>query len=448
VSIYFPQVEELYYEEYERGSPLPRLTRWADFLNSYYDAEATAITRPGIADLRLSDTLASVNSPTTLAGTVSGEDIAYVFSFIGIPNASRDTVDLISVDFVYPPGATPNGDVPNWEAGSYDLQLDWDATNWFLSNGSESIELLLGPVKYGTNFYGVEGVYTSQSTGEEIDAGMIFSVSQGQGTLTRVWGFPRATGNQEPQPYELIPVAGDSFTVYTRSYTDTGADLEPGRVQGQTITFGDAPLTASLGATLSGEYVMGFLVRDIAGGFSYDFLDVTVDNSGASNLPVPPGGISGPGAQAGYLAYTNALLGFQLEHPEAWSAFDTGREKIVFYDDAAQDGVFFSVDLYSLGLDEQAANSDILRQLLDLVLETAEGELRAEEQPFNAAGREGRSIEYVYRNQAGGLSYVVAIAVTNPDTGRTYLITAEAPEESFDAQLDLFNTILGTLTIE
>ncbi len=448
LSIYFPQISELYIDVYERGSPLPRLTGWSDFLQEFYSAGDTFVARPTVSDLLLSDSTVSVNSPVSLTGTVAGDDIAYIFSFIGIPNASRDTVDLISVDFIYPPGATPNGDVPSWEAGQYQLRLEWGATNWYLSNGSEEIEVLLGPVKYGTNFYGVEGVYTSQATGEQIDAGLIFSVSQGQGTLTRIWGFPRAAGKQEAQPYELMPQPGDTFTAFTRSYTDNGGELTPGLVQGQTITFGEQPLTANLGATISGEYVMGFLVRDIAGGFSYDYVDITVDNSGANNQPVPPGGVSGLGSLPGYLAYNNPLLGFRLEHPEAWEAYDTGRDKIVFYDEDAGDGVYFSVDVYVMGMEEQAANSDILRQLIELTQETAEGELRAAEEPFNAGGREGRKIEYVYRNQAGGLSYVVALAVTSPESGRTYLITIEAPEEIFDAQLEIFNNILGTFEVD
>jgi hypothetical protein len=448
LSIYFPQVTELYIDEYERGSPLPRLTGWADFLQEFYTAGDSFVARPTVGDLLVSDSTVSVNSPVSLTGTVTGDDIAYIFSFIGIPNASRDTVDLISVDFIYPPGATPNGDVPSWEAGQYDLRLEWDATNWYLNNGSEEIEVLLGPVKYGTNFYGVEGVYTSQATGEQIDAGLIFSVSQGQGTLTRIWGFPRSTGKQEPQPYELIPEPGDSFTAFTRSYTDSGGELTPGRVEGQTITFGDQPLTANLGGTVSGEYVMGFLVRDIAGGFSYDYVDITVDNSGANNQPVPPGGVSAPGSQAGYVTYDNAPLGFRLEHPELWEPYDTGRDKIVFYDEDAQDGVYFSVDVYSMGMEEQAANSDILRQLVELTQETAEGEIRAPEEAFSAGGRDGRKVEYVYRNQAGGLSYVVAIAVTSPESGRTYLVTIEAPEENFDAQLEIFNTILESFEVD
>ncbi|MBX0328733.1 FHA domain-containing protein [Oscillochloris sp. ZM17-4] len=276
LSIYFPQLADLYVDAYERGSPLPRATRWADFLKGFHSAGDTAVTTPTISGLQIDSTLVSTNAPVTLSGALSGSDIAYVFSFIGIPNASRDTVDLIYVDYILPPGAAPGDDSPVWPDGQFNLSLTWDATSWYLSNGQSQIEALLGPVKYGSNFYGVEGVYTSQATGEQIDAGLIFNVQGDAGDLVRIWGFPK--NKQDSQPYELKAAPGDTFTAYTRSYTDTGGSLDPARVQGQTITFGDTPLSASYGPTLSGDYVMGFLVRDIAGNFSYDYVDVTVDN--------------------------------------------------------------------------------------------------------------------------------------------------------------------------
>ncbi|NJN17137.1 MAG: FHA domain-containing protein [Oscillochloris sp.] len=449
LSIYFPQLADFYYDAYERASPLTRLTNWHEFLQAFHGAADSAIQRPTISNLQIDDALVTINSPATLTATVDGADIAYVFSFIGIPNSTRDTVDLVYVDFVYPPGAAP-GDAPEWNDGSYDLRLNWDATSWYLSNGSEEIEVLLGPIKYGATFYGVEGVYTSQATGEEIDAGLIFQVSQGRGTLVRIWGLPKASGKQEPQPYELKPAPGDTFTAVTRSYTDAGERLELGRVRGQTITFGEQPLTAAIGPTLSGEYVMGFLVRDIAGNFSYDYVDVVVDNSGAGGPVAPPPAPEGqPGGQAGYLAYSNPGLGFTIDYPESWEPFDTGSDKIVFYNAVADEGIYFSVDVYSLNeSDSDAANREILRQLADLIGRTDGGEIRVEEEEFNTAGLDGRKLEYVYANERGGLSYVAAVALTSPNSERTYLLTIEAPEESFDNQIDIFNTMLESLVIE
>ena len=279
LTIYFPQTEEQYLAAYERGSPLPRQTRWADFLKAFPTASQTAVTKPTISDLQLSAGTVSGDQPVTLSGNLGGQDIAYVFWFIGTTNTAGDTVDLINVDFLYPPGAMPdNGTVPNWTAGEHPVSREWNASTWYLSNGNDDIEVLLGPTKYGTTYYGVEGVYTSKETGEKIDAGLIFTVSAGQGTLARIWGFPRGDRAQEPQPYELKPVAGDTFTAYLRSYTDTGTSLKPAPVEGQTITFGTAPLTVHQAPITNGAYVMGFLVRDIAGNYSYDYVNVTVKN--------------------------------------------------------------------------------------------------------------------------------------------------------------------------
>lgn len=152
--------------------------------------------RPTISNLVINREVVSVNTPAHLTGTVAGSDIAYVFQFIGIPNDRRDTVDLIQVDFIYPPGTIPGNQVPNWDAGEYNLRLSWDATSWYLNNGKDSIEVLLGPIKYGSEFYGVEGIYTSTATGEKINAGLIFSIQGSEAQLVRIWGFPAAPVNR------------------------------------------------------------------------------------------------------------------------------------------------------------------------------------------------------------------------------------------------------------
>lgn len=280
ISIYFPDRSEYFHDAYLRASPLPRNTSWDTFLDTFYEAGLVAVTRPEIGDLRLSASSVSQDEPVTLEGVVSGQDIAYVFSFIGIPNASRDTIELIYVNFIYPPDSIVTlGDQPVWDEGSYNLRLRWNANNWYMSNGRDKIEVLLGPIRYGSDLFGVEGVYTSQATGEQIDAGLIFKVSDNQGTLERIWGFPRNRDNrQEPQPFELTPSPGDTFTAYMRTYTDTGSELEPGSVEGNTITFTDQALTVGFDATINGDYVMGFLVRDIAGNFNYAYEDIRVVN--------------------------------------------------------------------------------------------------------------------------------------------------------------------------
>ncbi|WP_299755617.1 clostripain-related cysteine peptidase [uncultured Chloroflexus sp.] len=445
LSIYFPQLANLYAEAYERASPTPRATAWEEFLTTYYQASSTVVQRPTIRDLAINRDVVSVNAPASLTGTLAGSDIAYVFQFIGIPNDRRDTVDLILVDFIYPPGAAPGSQVPNWSDGEFSLRLNWDATNWYLSNGNDSIEVLLGPIKYGFEFYGVEGIYTSTATGEQINAGLVFAIQGNEAQLLRVWGFPRTAGKQEPQPFELFPRAGDTFTAYYRSYTDTGSGLEANRFEGQTITFGDAPLKAVRGPTLSGDYVMGFLVRDIAGNYHYSYVDVAVDNT---NVPTTPGGGVAPpagAAQTGYQRYEGALS-FAIDYPQNWRAFDTGNDRIIFSNRAVDDGVYVVVDVYKFVDDDPTVATRTLMAELKTVV-NQQGELRVDVTDFQIAGLNGLKLEYTYPLDQGGNSYVVAVIVTSPNTLWTYLIMFEAPESGFDSQLELFNAMLSSLVI-
>ncbi len=446
LSIYFPQLANLYVEAYERVSPLPRATAWNDFLATYYQAGEAAVQRPTIRDLLVNRSEASIDAPVSLTGTVAGSDIAYVFQFIGIPNERRDTVDLLLVDFIYPPGAAPGSQIPNWEAGEYSLRLNWDASNWYLSNGSDTIEVLLGPIKYGLEFYGVEGIYTSTATGEQINAGLIFSLQGNEAQLIRIWGFPRVAGKQDPQPFELTPRAGDTFTAYYRSYTDTGSALEASRFEGQTITFTDAPLKAIRGPTLNGDYVMGFLVRDLAGNYHYDYVDITVNNRNLTAPTAPPVAPPASGsAPAGFQRY-EGVLGFTLAYPQNWRAFDTGNDRIIFSHRDANDGVYVVVDVYKdIDNDPAVANRVLMDELQRLVEQN--GEIRAGVTNSRLAGLDGLKIEYTYPVSQGGVSYVAAIVVTSPTTRWTYLVMVEAPETDFNSYLDLFNTILDSLVI-
>jgi hypothetical protein len=324
------------------------------------------------------------------------------------------------------------------------VSVTWSGTQWGLTSGDQTIPVLLGPVKYGTNLYGVEGVYTVQGTGEQIDAGLLFRFDGSAPVLQTIYGFPKGT-KQEAQPYEIKPTAGDAFTAQIRTYTVSGGQLRPGVVQGDTLTFGgDTPSLTRLPAP-SGGYVAGLLVRDISGRFSYQYQDITVDNSGAGpNAPLnPTPAPSSGGAQV----YQSAELRFRLEYPQGWETLDTGNSQIYVYDPASSGQVFISVDVYSLN--ESAAQSN--RQLLDSFIESVEKQAdgqRGDEREVTLAGLEGPSIAYSYTSEEGVRYSGVAIVVTSPNTGLSYLLSVQAPEDEFQGRTETFDAILSSLVID
>jgi hypothetical protein len=268
LSIYFPQAIEAMPAIYDQASPLARQTSWARFVRAFLLAGDTSVTIPKLTNLQ-----AALNpaGQVALQGTLVGRDIASVYFFVGVPNADRSAVTLFDVDALTPPG----GATPSWGDGAHALRQDWAAQQWGLDNGTDQIRVLLGPAKIGSDLYGVEGQYAAQGDPTLVDAALLFQIQNGTATLQSVYGFPRGQG-RAAQPLEIQPAEGDRFIAQIRTYTVSGERLVPGWVSGETITFGATPLRAVRLPAPAGAYVAGFLVRDIAGNFSYQYRDIRV----------------------------------------------------------------------------------------------------------------------------------------------------------------------------
>ena len=219
--------------------------------------------------------------------------------------------------------------------------------------------------------------------------------------------------------------------------------------QGETITLGDEPLSAFQVPADNGDYVAGFLVRDISGHFNYQYGDITVDNAGAG--PVNPGGqtapTAGPGAQSGTLAFASKELGFELEYPAAWKTLDSGNSQVYFYDAADQSATFVSVDVYEAQQSPDTANQTLLAQYAEALGKERDFQ-RDEAKPFQLAGEPGQSFKYTYTDKNGNALSGIAITITSPTSKRSYLVTAQALASNFDSQTGTFDAVLKSMRIE
>ncbi|MCS7290596.1 MAG: clostripain-related cysteine peptidase [Roseiflexus sp.] len=445
LSIFFPQYAQLYPPIYGQGSPLPQQTSWGDFLKAFHTANAGLRSAARIGSLTVSNTIVSVDNPITVEGVVTGDDIAYVFFFAGIPNNDRSGVLLTSIDFLYPPGSVPGSSIPPWTGGSTRLNVNYNGTQWGLTNGQDTIPVLLGPAKYGTPLYGVEGIYTVKRSNERIAAALVFTVESGTPELIAIYGFPK-NQKQEAQPFEIMPVPGDTFTAVIRTYTVKGDRLEPGFVEGDTLTISNQPLAVQRIPMQSGAYVTGFLVRDIAGRFSYQYADINVRNTGAS-ANVPPPVQTSPGTQAGYQLYENPKLGFSIEYPTTWKTLDTGNDQIYFYDPAENGNVFVSVDVYQTGLTPSEAN----QRLLQFFLESLQTQQNFQQRPGNPVllgGEVGPSASYQYTDQNGVAFNGFVAVVTSPRTGLSYLVALQAPTADANRHVETLSAIVDSMKIK
>jgi hypothetical protein len=448
MSIFFPQVAELYPDFYDQASPLPRDTSWANFLKAFHQAGGQQVSAPAIDDLQLSSPTVGFGNPATLQGTVTGKDIAYIFFFAGIPNDDRTGVELTDLDYVYPPGSSPNSETPAWDDGANPLRETWDGSRWALSNGKQTIPVLMGPTKYGTNLYGVEGTYTISGSGEQIAAGLLFEVSQGRAELRQIYGFPKGN-KQETQPFEITPSAGDTFTALLRTYTIKDGRPVPDFNQGQTLTLGDGPLSALQVPADSGGYVAGFLVRDISGHFSYKYLDITVDNSGAAPgaPPSQPQPTPSSGGQTGTLSYSNNEGTFALEYPGAWQTLDTGKSQIYFYDPAETSQTYLSVEYFATKQAAEQANQAVIDAYIEILRKESDFQ-HDDVVAIEIAGQPGSMFKYSYTHTDGQKRTGTAIAITNPSSRLSYAITMQALSADYDSQVDTFDRILNSFTLK
>ena len=190
----------------------------------------------------------------------------------------------------------------------------------------------------------------------------------------------------------------------------------------------------------------GFLVRDIAGRFSYQYEDITIDNSGAGANTPPPAQTS-PGTQTGFQAYSNPTLGFTIEYPNAWEIFDTNNDQLYFYDPAENGNVFVSVDVYQTDLAPDQANDALLSQFLES-LQQQDGFQQSSGDPLRLGGEVGPSAQYQFTDQNGMRVSGLVVCVTSPRTGLSYLVSLQAPSEIFSQHAETLGAIADSMTIE
>jgi len=451
LSVYFPRTRDLYDSSYTKGSPLPRQSSWDDFLKTFYRTGQTSSRRSTISKPKLSAPTASSDSPLVLEATVAGSETAYVSYVVGeVDPQKADTLRVMLLDYIYPPGAVLDGSAPVWPDGQSDVRLSWAATGWYMTNGSELVRIPFEPVDYGKNLYQVGGTYKSRKTGTETPVSIEFQVVEGRGSLTHIWAFDRGA-NQEPQPHELTPVAGDTFTPSILTYTDTGSDVEEGEVPGDSIAFGSAPLQTFEAPVPAGQYLIGLAVEDLAGEISDQYEDVTVENQGAVTLPADlaaaPTDTPQPSPGGDVKNYRSRRYGYMLAYPAAWKPSSLGQGKVAFYDREVERGPAFGVDVYEDYAAPDQANAAIIDELLTSLKNEADFKQQGDPAAATLDGRAGLRLDYSYTDQNGEAYRGVSIAVTEPTSGRSYLLTWEAPADLFDGAQPTFDALLASFKI-
>ena len=275
-----------------------RVSLWDDFLAFHYanrgfesDAFETvtpavgSITRsPGgggvvISNIDVSATSVSPGEFIEISADIEGQNVGYVYFFTGLYDPDSNSILVADTDYLESPDTQSQNGVyyPVWpDSDAFQLNFDWEPTLFSITDGAQSALALFNPIAYGADpesaLYAVEGTYVFDETGEERRAEMYFK----DGKLFQVFGY---NGNETVgAPTEITPELGDSFTVSFKWMVldPSGSVTEVVYENGDTIIFEGSPFKWEQVYAPEGDYLVGFLVSDLDGNETQDFIQVQV----------------------------------------------------------------------------------------------------------------------------------------------------------------------------
>jgi hypothetical protein len=241
------------------------------------------IVAPGAGEVNIAPITLSADQilnteSVTLTTVINGSNIAFLYNYVFWLDEASGDYQTVDIDYITADAVRELNGVtfPDWSATPIDLDLEWTPQIFYISNGEEEIFAVLEPELYGAaaedTFYLVDGFLTEAASGAVRSGYIRFN---GVGEMNSVWIY--TDDNQTGTPSEIYPIAGDSFTVtdYWLEFGDN-PDGELVEYSGGSITFGDAPLTWSGYAPIGGTYLVGIVVEDMDGNYTFEFVPILV----------------------------------------------------------------------------------------------------------------------------------------------------------------------------
>lgn len=298
-SIFFP-TSQIYQETLEdytyTTATFPEVSSWDDFLSHHYygtpfepvpgqvqpPPSDAPITAPGAGEIQLlpveisTDTI-NPGGSVFLTSAVSGDNIAYVYTFVGYYDEASQAVLVADMDFVYTEGTFELDGVfyPDFSGGTLDLEWEWTANLFNLNDGAQSAFALFEPHDYGapdaSSIYSVYGIW-HYADGSPSDYASVYFAD---GEMIDAYAYAGEDGNGAPR--QITPTYGDQFTILMTIYTqDENGQVQTYYEEGQTFTFGEAWFTWEQVLAPAGVYYVGFIAMDFDGNYYYQLAPVVV----------------------------------------------------------------------------------------------------------------------------------------------------------------------------
>jgi hypothetical protein len=244
--------------------------------------EPELVTAPGAGQATVAPLTFSAeeigNEDSVLISTeVQGNHIAYIYLYVFWHDPDSEAVVVMDIEYVDAKTIKEINGVyfPDWGREPFSLEYEWQPTVFYLSNGDEEVFALFEADTYGLGaedtFYRVSGYYTFARSGQQMYAEMVFNA---YGDFDSVWVY---SDRDNAAPREVYPEQGDEFTVieFWLEY-DQNPDGELVEYEGGTLVFTDQPMVFIDYTPVGGYYILGIVVEDMDGNFTYEIKPITV----------------------------------------------------------------------------------------------------------------------------------------------------------------------------
>lgn len=393
-----------------------------------------------ITPLTLSAEIATPDAPVTISADISGDRLAYVYTFIGRFLPRQDVLLIEDMDYLIADDTQEISGItyPVWPDEGVSVAYEWQPTVYAISNGTDSTKALLRPQAYDPESptFAVEGTYTFGQSQQQRYAKMFFR----DGVMSEIFSFSGSLTQSIGAPREITPQIGDTFTVLERG-DDLSLDGEAGResyvAPGQTLTFEGEPFSVETTPAPSGNYVVGFIAEDLDGQTYEQYEGLFVANE--ETEPVD-----------GFVSYVDEDFGFATLYPAGWTVeSDSTQGSVSFSGEDSSAFVSISVAAYDAANADEAnvaalqATTETLQQngdLENLVFLTEEPET------YVLGAFDAQIIDFDF--ELDGVAYSASAIASTPTPETTYLVLNLAPAEDFEQAItDVFDPMLNSFDL-
>ncbi|MGB8983365.1 MAG: clostripain-related cysteine peptidase [Anaerolineales bacterium] len=268
---------------------------WDDFLAFHYmdrgfepqtreaviPGSGVPVRAPGqgaisVSEISVSSSVATADQPVNLSMDISGENIGYIYLFVGYLDAASNSIAVLDTDFLESQELREVSGVyyPVWD-NDFTLSFNWEPTVFAINDGQTRTTALFTPQAFGASaeqaIYTVDGIYTFADSGESVNAQLYFQ----NGNLVQIFGI---TGEGETgAPREITPQMNDTFTILQKWFeTTSSGETRIVYENGETLIFGANPFVWEQLYAAAGEYLVGFIIEDLDGNQYPVYTQITV----------------------------------------------------------------------------------------------------------------------------------------------------------------------------